>query len=96
MHTHRKNLLIIYVKLLGEVIRRSGVRCHQHAANIQLYLPLLSTAVDAIQTLDTLPGFSSGLDQSKQAHAESGQDRCPPPGWGFPSGCGVISLRWMG
>lgn len=44
-------LFIIYMKLLGEVVRGFESQCHQHADDTQLYCTLSPDLKEAIDTL---------------------------------------------
>ena len=45
-------LFNIYMKPLGEVIRRCGLRCHQYADDTQLYLSFSSKPGEAVAVLN--------------------------------------------
>ncbi|XP_062832349.1 uncharacterized protein LOC134297776 [Anolis carolinensis] len=101
-------LFNIYMKLLGEIIKSFGVRCHLYADDVQLCHSFPPVTKEGCSGPEPVLGRCVRLDEGQEIETESRQDRGPPgqsegqtgyrvtacAGWGHTHSLQVRSL-WV-
>ena len=65
--------IYIYIRLLGEIIQRFGVYCHQYADDTRLCISFSSSVVEAVKTLECC--LAAGIDWTRADRQKLNPDK---------------------